>query len=107
MKTCDTCKHWNQIKTFSPICSDGDAFINDFEKQHGWKRKILDVSTFGECAKIVSWFDLKHGKLTNSVISPLDVVVGDGNEHDNQWGSGGSRAPQTGPKFGCIHHELK
>jgi len=59
---------------------------------------------------MVDRINLKQDKFPSGefdVISPLNALVGDGYKSENQWGSGGVNAPQTGPDFGCIHWETK
>ena len=101
---CRTCQHWSTGRTLSAVRPDGDVMT-----EHG-PRKLLHTSTLGWCAKMVDRMKVKrkiYPDGENDVVSPLDAVVCDAYQAENQWGSGGTNPPQTGPDFGCIHWEAK
>lgn len=72
-------------------------------------RSLIQTSALGICLKMVVRRAVKMAKVGDmpypDVISPLDRVIFDTPQNENQWGSGGVNMPETGPHFGCIHHE--
>ena len=101
-KRCKTCDHWVRGQTLSVVCKDGDI-----PSPQGM-RKLLHTHILGSCLKIVARKDVKHEKYPDGqwdVVGPLNSIVCDGYAAENQWGSGGTNPPETGPDFGCIHWE--
>jgi hypothetical protein len=61
---------------------------------------------------VVSTLEIKHPesleeRRNGKVLWPLDAIVADSFQYENQWGSGGVNSPRTGPDFGCIHFDAK
>jgi hypothetical protein len=102
---CKTCQHWSNGRTLSPVRLDGDVMT-----EHG-PRKLIHTSVLGSCAKMVDRATAvredRYPSGEVDVVSPLDSVVCDTRQSGNQWGSGETNPPQTGPEFGCIHWKAK
>lgn len=69
---------------------------------------MIHTSILGWCDRMVDRMTVKKDRYPDGeydVVSPLDSIVCDAYKPENQWGSGGTNPPQTGPDFGCIHWE--
>src|SRR5262245_17507665 len=97
---CRNCQFWHTGQLLSAVCPDGTVM-----SEQG-PRKVLHTYVLGTCAQVLSPWEVKkerHQSGEYDVVFPLDSIIADKPQHENQWGSGGVNPPMFGPDFGCIH----